>query len=107
VVIASQEIEWGICPPAQSISTFFMDCANLTYPLNYNNASMGNVTTFVRRVYAFENTVTESSIWLVAGGPGDSTISMVPICDFFVGSNPSYTCYTQDARGTGLSSYMR
>ena len=66
---------------------------------------MGNVTAFVRRQYV--NKATQSGIWLVAGGPGDSTYDLAgPLCDYFIGSNNTFTCYTQDARGTGLSSYM-
>jgi pimeloyl-ACP methyl ester carboxylesterase len=66
---------------------------------------MGNVTAFIRRQYVSKPT--DSGLWLVAGGPGDSTITLAgPMCDYFIGSNNSFTCYTQDARGTGLSSYM-
>lgn len=65
---------------------------------------MGNVTAFLRRQYV--TVPTSSSLWLVAGGPGDSTIGFIPICDYYIGSNNSFTCYTQDARGTGLSSFM-
>lgn len=102
---AAQLINWGTCPPSQNeASTLMIDCANLSFPLNYKDESMGNVTAFVRRIYAAEPT--NSSVWVVAGGPGDSTRSLVPVCDYFVGANPSFTCYAQDARGTGLSSYM-
>lgn len=101
---SSESITWGTCPPSQLVSSFTMDCANISYPLNYEDPSNGTVNAFVRRVYATEPT--SSSIWMIAGGPGDSTLAMVPICDYFVGSDASFTCYTQDARGTGLSSYM-
>lgn len=98
-------IDWTACPPEQSVdSDFIMDCAYISYPLNYANVSLGNVSAFIRRMYVSE--VTNSSLWLIAGGPGDSTLAFVYICDYFLGSDSSYTCYTQDARGTGLSSYM-
>lgn len=102
---ATQTIKWTTCPPGQPTSSYKIDCANLTFPLNYNNPSMGNVTAFIRRQYV--NKPTKSGLWAVAGGPGDSTILLAgPLCDYFIGSNTSFTCYTQDARGTGLSSYM-
>lgn len=98
-------IEWGPCPPEQSVgASFTIDCANISYPLNYNDPSMGSVNAFVRRMYA--TNPTNSTLWLVAGGPGDSTRLFVYICDYFLAINQSYTCYTQDARGTGLSSYL-
>ena len=80
------------------------DCANITYPLDYNNVALGTVNAFVRRAYV--TTPTTNSIWLISGGPGDSNLALSPFCQFFLGSNSDYTCYTQDARGTGLSSYM-
>jgi pimeloyl-ACP methyl ester carboxylesterase len=101
---ALQIIQWGKCPSGQMTSSFNMDCANLTFPLNYNNPTMGNVNAFIRRQYV--NNPTSSAIWCLAGGPGDSTYGFPPICDYFIGSNSSFTCYSQDARGTGLSSYM-
>lgn len=102
---AAQMINWSTCPPGQPTSSYIIECANLTFPLNYNDHKMGNVTAFIRRQYVYNPT--DSGVWLVAGGPGDSTISLAgAFCDYFIGSNTSYTCYTQDARGTGLSSYM-
>ena len=98
------DIAWGVCPPNQASTTYKTDCANISYPLNYNNLSMGNVNAFVRRIYATE--VTGSSLWMVNGGPGDSALVLVPVCDFFISMDNSFTCYAQDARGTGLSSYM-
>lgn len=98
-------ISWGQCPPSQNTAgTFNTQCANISYPLNYANPTGPQVNAFVRRVYA--NAPTDNSIWIVAGGPGDSTLSLSYFCQFFVGSNSDYTCYSQDARGTGLSSYM-
>jgi len=104
VELGDQVIEWGECPPDQDTSSFTMTCANVTLPLNYDDPSMGNVTAFVRRFYVEQPT--NSSIWMIAGGPGDSTRMLVPACDYFLAMNPTYTCYNQDARGTGLSSFM-
>jgi hypothetical protein len=101
---SDQTIVWGECPPNQDTTSFTMTCANLTFPLNYEDLSMGNVTAFVRRFYV--NEPTDSGIWMVAGGPGDSSLPLVQACDYFLSSDLSFTCYCQDARGTGLSSSM-
>lgn len=113
---ASQEPNWGPCPPGQQQTQYKMDCANMTYPLDYTNHSLGNVTAFIRRQYV--NNVTNSSVWTVAGGPGDSTIGFIPLCQvsvhsqwflsisrsyvssislcqYFIGLTPSFTCYSQ------------
>lgn len=104
-VSSAAAIAWGTCPPTQNTAgPFKIQCANISYPLNYANPTGPQVNAFVRRVYA--NAPTDNSIWVVAGGPGDSTLSLSYFCQFFVGANSDYTCYTQDARGTGLSSYM-
>lgn len=42
----------------------------------------------------------------MAGGPGFSTRSLLPMADFFISSSPSLTIYLVDARGTGLSSSL-
>ena len=91
------DINWGACPEGQGSTVYLTDCANIPYPLNYNDPSMGTVNAFVRRIYA--TVVTGSSLWMVNGGPGDSAITLVPVCDFFIGLDTSFTCYAQDARG--------
>jgi len=105
-VLGSQQINWVTCPTDQSEgSTYLKECAYLSYPLNREDPSMGNVTAFLRRSYYY-STPTEDSCWLVAGGPGDSTHPFVIQADYMLMMDPSLTIYTLDQRGTGLSSLM-
>lgn len=101
-----QYITWGTCGSFQSSfnydSSMTMDCANLTFPLNRNEPALGYVNAFLRRLYVSKPT--NNSIWFVAGGPGDSTVTMVPMANYFVGLNRTWTAYLLDQRGTGLSS---
>lgn len=94
-------LEWSTCPPSQS-GQYLKDCTNITYPLNRDDPSMGNVTAFVRRMYSDQPT--NNSIWMIEGGPGFSTRGFIETADFLIGANPNFTIYLQDQRGTGLSS---
>jgi pimeloyl-ACP methyl ester carboxylesterase len=97
-------IEWGPCPEGQIYEGTFSiwDCAFLNFPMDRSDLTKGNVTSFVRRGYATEPT--GKSMWGIAGGPGESTLSFVPMFDYFMMLDPSLTTYLVDARGIGLSS---
>lgn len=97
-----QSIHWTTCPEGQFSKTFKTDCAYLQNPLSYSNLALGNITSFIRRVYV--SAPTDVSIWFIAGGPGFSTMDYIPYADYFIMSDPSFTAYLMDARGTGLSS---
>ena len=47
---------------------------------------------------------TTKSIWGVEGGPGFSTLSFIPIINYFLTMDSTLTGYLIDNRGTGLSS---
>ena len=101
-VKSNQIINWGPCPTGQN-STYVKDCAFLRFPLNRDDLSMGNVTSFVRRAY-YGKAPTSDAMWAIAGGPGDTTISFLGLADAFVSADQSLTVYLVDQRGTGLSS---
>lgn len=106
IAVGSTAPSWGACPSSQTVqSSYIRDCANITFPLNRDDASLGNVNSFVRRFYAGDSP-TNVSLWLIEGGPGFSTRPFNPIADYFVSQNTSWTVYTVDARGTGLSSLL-
>ena len=67
---------------------------------------MGNVTAFLRRSY-YGSEPTQKAVFLVAGGPGDSTRSFIYQADYMLKLyDQSMTIYTLYQRGTGLSSSM-
>ena len=100
-------IKWGVCPPEQSagVAPMKIDCANMTFPLSRQNLALGNVTAFVRRVYI--SIPTNDALFFIAGGPGDSGISLNAAAFGFVSFNNALTGYTFDQRGTGLSSPVK
>lgn len=98
----------GECPDSQKLDgiLYLKECANLTYPLNREVPSMGNVTAFLRRSY-YGNEPTQKAVFLVAGGPGDSTRTLLYQADYMLSLyDTTMTIYTLDQRGTGLSSSM-
>jgi pimeloyl-ACP methyl ester carboxylesterase len=102
--VGAAAINWGTCPEGQLYDGILnkWDCAFLTFPLDRDDPSKGNVTSFVRRGYA--TTPTGKAMWGIAGGPGISTSTFIPIFDYFMSLDASLTSYLVDARGIGLSS---
>eukprot|EP01031_Cornospumella_fuschlensis_P043946 gene43946-53730_t len=102
-------VDWVTCPPDQVNvngyqAVYVRDCAYIQLPLNPDDLSLGNVTAFVRRGYYTPNAPTGTALFTVAGGPGDSSRTMVALADYFIETDPSLTVYLFDERGTGLSS---
>ncbi len=78
-------------------------CANITMPLQHDDAaSTENINIFVRKFPAQKKA--EGSIWLIAGGPGESGASFYSIIDHYKDAFPSLDIYIPDHRGTGASS---
>ena len=104
-ILVIADIQWGECPASQQLPgvTFLKECANISFPLNRADPSQGNVTSFVRRSYN-SSLPTGDSVWLIQGGPGDTTRGFEYLADILVSSNPLLTVYMVDQRGAGLSS---
>eukprot|EP01040_Poterioochromonas_malhamensis_P011488 gene11488-12524_t len=98
---------WGPCPPSQDIygPTYLRDCITLQFPLDRSNPTLGTVNAFLRRLYA-GSAPTNTTLWLLEGGPGYSTRPFIPVADYFISENNNLTAYLLDARGTGLSSLL-
>lgn len=77
-------------------------CATTTAPLAWDGALPGDVTLFVRKFPAIGPR--RGSVWLVAGGPGESGASLYPFVDILRKSFPGFDLLIPDHRGTGLSS---
>jgi pimeloyl-ACP methyl ester carboxylesterase len=97
---ASVEIEWLECPAGQDGT----DCASITLPLDPDDATNSEtVSAFVRRFYAGE-AATNKSLWMFAGGPGDTAESFAGGAEYFNSYDPTVTVYLMDQRGVGMSS---
>jgi len=79
-------------------------CATRTVPADYGDRKAGALTLFVRKFPA--QGVRRGSVWLVAGGPGESGASLYPFVGVLRRSFPGFDLIVPDHRGTGYSSRL-
>lgn len=82
-------------------------CTIETVPLSWEDASAsaaGNIKLFVRAFPAAEKS--KGTVWLVAGGPGESGASLYPMVEVLRRSFPGFELRIPDHRGTGYSSRL-
>lgn len=79
-------------------------CTRVTLPLRHEQPEGQKVSIFVRKI---PGTKPESgSVWLIAGGPGESGASFYPLLDTFRSAFPGMDLYLPDHRGTGFSTRL-
>ncbi len=76
-------------------------CVTLNVPLAYGTDMDETIELFVRKFPAQKER--KGSIWLVAGGPGESGASLYPLVYQFAELFPDLDIFVPDHRGTGLS----
>ena len=97
--VRGSSIAWGPCPAGQDGN----ECAGIPLPLDPDDAANeATVTAFVRRFYAGD-APTNKSLWMFAGGPGDSAESFAGGAGYFISYDPTVTVYLMDQRGVGMS----
>lgn len=81
-------------------------CAREAVPASYGSkgVSAERLTLFIRKFPA--QGASRGSVWLVAGGPGESGASLYPFVDILRRSFPGFDLIVPDHRGTGFSSRM-
>lgn len=77
-------------------------CTTVKSSLNYQEESAENIELFVRKFPSLE--ARSGSIWLIAGGPGESGASFYSLIDTYRASFPNFDIFVPDHRGTGASS---
>ncbi|WP_440054518.1 alpha/beta hydrolase [Pseudoalteromonas sp. T1lg65] len=82
------------------------ECIYAKLPLNYHQtgdkATNSTVSVFVRKFPTQGKP--KGTLWLLAGGPGESGASFYNKIDWFAAQFPGFDIYVQDHRGTGASS---
>ena len=79
------------------------DCATVDVPLNHNDSdNTEKIQLFVRRFAALEKR--QGTVWLIAGGPGESGASFYSHIGTFRQAFPNLDILIPDHRGTGYSS---
>ena len=76
-------------------------CASVNAQLDYNPDSNASINLFVRKFPAIKKR--QGSMWLIAGGPGESGASFYPLIELFSQTFPHLDILIPDHRGTGLS----
>lgn len=79
-------------------------CAHETAPLSHEAAAGEQLSLFIRKFPAQGSR--RGTVWLVAGGPGESGASFYPFIDRLRRSFPGFDLLVPDHRGTGLSSRL-
>jgi pimeloyl-ACP methyl ester carboxylesterase len=83
-------------------------CARIAAPLAYDHdghaATDGSIQLFLRKFPAAQPA--KGTVWLVAGGPGESGASLYPLIDQLRRAFPGYDLIAPDHRGTGYSTRL-
>jgi pimeloyl-ACP methyl ester carboxylesterase len=99
----SVKAQFSTCNDCDDFNEFKSSlCTIEKVPLNYLSNSNDSIDLFIRKIPALKNR--EGSIWLIAGGPGESGASLYPLVDLFSKTFPHLDIFIPDHRGTGLSS---
>ncbi|WP_272149865.1 alpha/beta fold hydrolase [Tenacibaculum aiptasiae] len=77
-------------------------CTTVKTPLNYQSNTNQTLDIFVRKFPSLKKR--KGSIWLIAGGPGESGASFYPLINQFSKLFPHLDIFVPDHRGTGFSS---
>jgi len=77
-------------------------CTTIQTPLNYQSNKDQTIDIFVRKFPSLKER--QGSIWLIAGGPGESGASLYPLINQFSKIFPHLDIFVPDHRGTGQSS---
>lgn len=100
--------EFAPCPDATTAKGLAGSlCAHETVPAAYDSAPGApgdTVTLFVRKFPS--PTPARGTVWLVAGGPGESGASLYPFVPTLRRSFPDFDLIIPDHRGTGYSSRL-
>ncbi|KAF0686136.1 Aste57867_22101 [Aphanomyces stellatus] len=109
---------WYPCPlltiakrDVQSKGNPTVECADIPMPLCYpgvcNNTKASPINLFVKRIPAAKASATPQALWMLQGGPGESSINMeVLMYDAWVATGGLVSVYTMDHRGTGRSELL-
>lgn len=100
---------WGPCDdvsvPHGEASWRPVECAQLAVPLDWDAPFGPTIAYNIRRIVA--KGPSRGQLWMLAGGPGDSDLSMVEIAEHLVVKGlPDFDIYMPDHRGTGRSHYI-
>ncbi|TQV88250.1 alpha/beta fold hydrolase [Aliikangiella coralliicola] len=93
------------CKDADDFSELNLSiCATVKTSLSHKRESKEEIELFVRKFPAQKSRT--GSIWLIAGGPGESGASFYTLIDTFRNAFPSLDIFIPDHRGTGASSVI-
>ena len=77
-------------------------CAVFETSLTYQDDKSEKIELFIRKFPALKTR--NGSVWLIAGGPGESGVSFYSLIDLYRTAFPNFDIFVPDHRGTGASS---
>ncbi len=100
--ITVSNAQFKICNTTETIEELKTSlCTIVQAPLYHKKDNNETIDLFVRKFPAKEKR--EGSLWLIAGGPGESGASFYSLVDQFKNTFPNFDILIPDHRGTGLS----
>ncbi|WP_282079249.1 alpha/beta fold hydrolase [Aquimarina algiphila] len=101
--VSTSNAQFEICNTSETILELKLSlCAVVKTPLFHEPGKEETIDLFIRKFPAKEKR--EGSIWLIAGGPGESGASFYPLITKFKEIFPHLDIIVPDHRGTGASS---
>ncbi|CAK4613982.1 hypothetical protein LEN26_007547 [Aphanomyces euteiches] len=113
---SSTSVTWYSCPlqtiaknEKASSDNPTVECADISVPLCYDSvcSSTKQISVFVKRIPAQSPGATPQAMWMLQGGPGESSVNMEPLmADAYIAAKRTVSIYTMDHRGTGRSTRL-
>jgi len=102
IIISTNAGDFERCKDAEQFPELAVSqCATVNIALEHDNKQGKNISLFVRKFPALMQR--QGSIWLIAGGPGDSGATFYSLIETFRASFPNLDIFVPDHRGTGAS----
>jgi len=97
------EIVWGECPVY--INTHGnAECAFITVPVDYERPFDETIDLFIWRIRgASPDSEKKGNLWLIMGGPGESSVAFSALLPPLAAAYPDWDYYSMDHRGVGNS----
>jgi pimeloyl-ACP methyl ester carboxylesterase len=99
------ELSWSPCPLFSDGTGPEAECATPSLPLRADEPAGDTLSVYVKR-YATPQSSRSTQLWMLAGGPGASSIIYEHHADLLTQADDSLEIYLPDHRGTGDSSRL-
>lgn len=100
------EIVWGECPVYINTQGN-AECAFITVPVDYERPFDETIDLFIWRIRgASPDSEKKGNLWLIMGGPGESSVAFSALLPPLAAAYPDWDYYSMDHRGVGNSNCL-